>query len=69
MDTDRPDAPKPTANVVPIRRKRVVNMGTLGTPDAKPLPPGFKAKAMEFRRRGEVLERIEFDADGKPRKG
>ena len=69
MDTDRPDSSKPTAKVVPMRRKRVVHMDTLGKPDAQPIPPGFRAKSMEFRRRGKLLERVEFDADGKPRKG
>lgn len=71
MDTDRPDAPKPSAKVVPIRRRRVVRMGKLGTPDARPIPPGATVKAMEFRdrRTGEVIKRVEFGADGKPRQG
>lgn len=48
--------------------KRCTHVGKLGTPDARPIPPGATARAMEFRdrRTGEVIKRVEFGADGKP---
>jgi len=46
----------------PASDKKRVEMGRLGTSDAKPIPAGVRVLAMEYRRKkgGPLVERIEF---------